>query len=61
MNNDTDVIETLFRLLDSFLELRQRPNGLTKIFSEYAVWLKGYHARIDQAVLDERFDPQEES
>ncbi len=62
-DNDTAVIETLFRLLDAFLELRQRPDSLTKIFREYVVWLEGYHARIDQVVLteDEQFDQEEES
>jgi hypothetical protein len=42
--------EVLFRLLDSFLELRQRSDSLATIFREYSSWLDEYHVRIHQNI-----------
>src|SRR5215469_7195340 len=34
------AVEMLFRLLDEFLEVRQQRLGLSKIFTDYALWLQ---------------------
>lgn len=34
------AVEMLFRLLDEFLEMRQQRLGLSKIFTDYALWLQ---------------------
>jgi hypothetical protein len=42
------AVETLFRLLDEFLELREQPRGLTKIFSEYVVWMEKHATKFSE-------------
>ena len=37
---DPAVIAKLFELLDEFLELTVRPDGLVRIYDEYSTWLK---------------------
>jgi hypothetical protein len=32
------AVEALFRLLSEFLEMREKPRGLEKIFSQYVAW-----------------------
>lgn len=37
---NTVAVDTLFRLLDEFLQRRAKHGGLTEIFDEYLTWLK---------------------
>jgi len=36
---DADAVATLFQLLNQFLDQREQPDGLAKIFKEYHAWL----------------------
>ena len=42
------MVTTLFRLLDSFLKLREQPQDLTKIFSEYVVWMEKHATKLSE-------------
>lgn len=50
LHSDTDYnalkVEALFRLLDEFLELREKRNGLAKIFSDYLAFRSDWLAKI---------------
>lgn len=45
-NDNTLKVETLFRLLDEFLELREKRDGLAKIFSDYLAFRADWLAKI---------------
>jgi hypothetical protein len=47
-SDNARAVDTLFQLLDEFLELRERPQGLMKIIREYVAWLDGYRAKRDR-------------
>ena len=42
------AVETLFRLLDEFLQVREQPPGLTTIFSEYVIWMKKHATKLSE-------------
>ena len=44
-DENTAAVETLFRLLDEFLELRKGYQGLPNIFQEYIAWREKHHAK----------------
>jgi hypothetical protein len=35
---DSRAVDTLFRLLDAFLDLRQTHNGMRKVYDAYRAW-----------------------
>lgn len=45
---NTVAVETLFRLLGEFLELRKGYQGLPNIFREYVTWREEHHAKLSK-------------
>ncbi len=45
-NDNAVAVDTLFRLLDEFLELREQSNGLAEIFTTYVTWQENHRAQL---------------